>query len=184
MDSLLDLLFGLLALAGKFWFLILGYVVVRMLGLDKKKKGQNGRQSKMPPLTPTTGGGQPRRMTVGQRPDAIPSRPIPAEPAPPQPEQWREPEEWAEGSEGAEGAPNWKPIPQAPLTYVEDSDADVQRNVVPSLRDAAPLQTHVTVEPPSAIPKEKLREGMKWAIILSEPRSKTPYRPVQRYKKQ
>ncbi|MGO0060522.1 hypothetical protein ACTID9_10980 [Brevibacillus fluminis] len=167
MDSLLDLIFGLLALAGKFWFLILGYVVVRMLGLDKKKKGQ----SRIPPLTPTTDGGQSGRMTVGQRPDTIPSQPLPAKTTP-------QPEEWTEGEA------DWKPIPQAPLTYVEDSGADMQRHVVPSLRDAAPLQTHVTVEPPSAIPKEKLREGMKWAIILSEPRSKAPYRPVQRYKKQ
>lgn len=171
MDSLLDLLFGLLALAGKYWFLVLGYLVYRMLGLDKKKNEKEEKQKRMPPLTPTVNGGQPKRMTVGQKPETAEPQVVLTEPPPP-------PED------SGEGVADWRPIPQASLTYVEENNADTQRGgFVPSFRDAAPMKTQVPVEPAHVIPKDKVRDGMKWAIILSQPRSKAPYRPFPRYKK-
>lgn len=167
MDGLLDLFFALLALAGKYWFVVLGYVIYRMLGLDKKKSAKEAKRSQLPPLTPTTSGGENRRVTVGQRPAA--SQQQDAQPMP---------DETGETLENRDY--EWKPIPKATLTHVEQGESATPPGIlVPIYQDAAPIETHVPVEPQHAVAKEKLREGMKWAIIFSEPRSRSPYRPMR-----
>jgi hypothetical protein len=171
MDSLLDLLFGLLALAGKYWFVVLGYAVYRLLGLDKKKNEKGSKRTMVPPLTPTSSGGQSGRMTVGPKPAA-------AEPHVYQPESTQGdavPEEEKE---------EWKPIPKASLTDVEENGSPSLQPgaLIPVFQDAAPIATHVPVEPVKHVSKEKVREGMKWSIILSQPRSKAPYQLCQGYK--
>ncbi|MET3290107.1 UNVERIFIED_CONTAM: hypothetical protein ABID98_002677 [Brevibacillus sp. OAP136] len=102
MDGLLDLFFALLALAGKYWFVVLGYVIYRMLGLDKKKSAKEAKRSQLPPLTPTTSGGENRRVTVGQRPAA--SQQQDAQPMP---------DETGETLENRDY--EWKPIPKSDL---------------------------------------------------------------------
>ncbi|MGE5701710.1 MAG: hypothetical protein ACM32O_04200 [Clostridia bacterium] len=159
MDDILDIVFTLIALAGKYWFVILGYIVYRMLGLEKKKGEKDKRKRRaLPPLTPVENGGQPGRMTVGQKPN--------------------EPEVmYAEGdSEAEEPNREWEPIPQASVTRVTPSEPSEAGAIVPIFQDAAPIQTHVSTEPQRVVTREQVRDGMKWAIILSPPRSKAPFR--------
>lgn len=154
MEDLLDLVFFLIDLFGEYWFVILGYFVYKVLGIDKDKK----KRKSPPPLTPVNPDMMPGRMTA----EKAPAPPMVMETTPMQ---------------SREREPEWQPIPPAEITRVEGDEAvrEPSGAFVPVYQDAAPLETHVPTEPVHHVSRQTLREGMKWSIILSPPRSRAPY---------
>ncbi|KKX55945.1 hypothetical protein [Brevibacillus borstelensis] len=161
MDDLLELLFDLLGwaipLIGKFWFVILGYLGYKLLGLKGNKK-PNQKPAPRPVLTPADGGGWPweqeqeERRTVTSlepRPEAAPAMESNV-----QTEGWQESEHLVTLETAVEA--------ERPLERKESASAPaVSREE----------EQHDTFDP---------REGMKWAMIYGPPRARTPHLPARR----
>lgn len=147
LDLVADLLAWAWPLVGKFWFLIVGYILFKFFGKQGKKWVEE--QSKRP---------------------AAPAAP-----------QQMQPADESQGRKRVRASAKYEPIAPEELAYegaIRESAAAQKdgfedgrgrwstrddRAAVPSPQQAAPL-----VDP---------REGMKWALIFGQPRSKSPYRP-------
>lgn len=154
MDDLLDLIFDLfgwiLPLIGKFWFVILAYLGYKIFGKGGKKVSQ---------------GKLPRTLTPVHDPDNTPVSPPPERRAARASAKY-EPIQ-PESMEGVGVEQEW--------AFAEPSRASNG----PSLRLGNAAQT-MTAEPKQATSHPlnvDPREGMKWALIFGEPRSKAPYAP-------
>lgn len=158
MDDLLDLIFDLfgwiLPLIGKFWFVILAYLGYKIFG----KGGKKVSQGKLPrTLTPVN---DPESFPVSPPPEISPERKAVRASAKYEPIR-------PESMEGVGVEQEW--------AFAEPHRASNG----PSLRLGNTAQT-VPAEPKQAASHPlnvDPREGMKWALIFGEPRSKAPYAP-------
>ncbi|WP_312117353.1 hypothetical protein [Brevibacillus reuszeri] len=156
MDDLLDLIFDLigwvLPLIGKFWFVILAYLGYKAFGKASKKVTQ-GKVS--PTLTPVSDPSSFPMTPTFEEEERKPVR-ASAKYEPIEPESMEGvgvEQEWAftEPARASTG-------PSLRL----NSDSNQQVLAESKRTESSPL----TVDP---------REGMKWALIFGEPRSKAPY---------
>jgi len=158
MEDLLDLIFDLfgwiLPLIGKFWFVILAYLGYKIFGKGGKKVSQ---------------GKLPRTLTPVHAPDGFPA------PSPP---------EISKERKVVRASAKYEPIQPVSMEGVgveqEWAFAEPSRALNgPSLRVSDPSRT-VPAERQQAVSHPlhvDPREGMKWALIFGEPRSKAPYAP-------
>ncbi|MGN7468607.1 hypothetical protein [Brevibacillus sp. SAFN-007a] len=158
MDDLLDLLvdlFGwLLPLIGKFWFLILGYLGYKLLGLGGKgtgKKMSQGRPNR--PLTPVETPWARQAPAVSEERKTVRAS-----------ARYEPVEREAESMEGVGVEQEWA-FPQ-PARASSGSTIRVAAAAAQPTPQQAKPQPGRMADP---------REGMKWALIFGEPRSKTPY---------
>ncbi|MFS0554615.1 hypothetical protein [Brevibacillus sp. 179-C9.3 HS] len=165
MEDLMDLVVDLLGvvewiipLIGKFWFVILGYLGYKALGKAGKKKMAQGK--KMPPLTPAN----------------TPDIPL-------------ETEDY--GSQTVRASSKYEPLQRESMEGV-----GVEQEWAFSSTARASTGPTISVkqpESPMEIESERARtltskhgnprEGMKWALIFGEPRSKAPYAQQIRQRK-
>lgn len=159
MDDLLDLIFDLfgwiLPLIGKFWFVILAFLGYKIFGKGGKKVSQ----------------GKPTRtLTPVNDPEGFPV-------SPPPPKISKE-------RKAVRASAKYEPIQPESMEGVgveqEWAFAEPSRaSRGPSLKVSDPSRT-VPAEPQQAVSHPlhvDPREGMKWALIFGEPRSKAPYAP-------
>lgn len=151
MDDLFDLLFDLfgwvLPLIGKFWFLILGYLGYKLFGQAAKKAAQDQKRRT---LTPVESGGYPTPPQKVERKSVRASSRY----EPVQVEQ-RDNEGWDR--------------PYEPEAVPERGSLEgMDRTPVSGLPDRPETETTPAIDLDP-------REGMKWALIFGEPRSKRPY---------
>jgi len=151
MEELIDLLFSLLGwiipLIGKFWLLILALIAYRIFGKSGKRMAQ-GKPRRM--LTPVENGGYPIQV-------------------PPREERKQ-----------VRASSRYEPLaPEESLEGVgieqEGAFADPDHPVRPSERISLPPAVQEAAEPSAPAFGLDPREGMKWAIIFGEPRSKAPH---------
>lgn len=153
LDLVADLLGVVLPLIGKFWFLILGYLAYKLFGRQGKKWVEE--QPKRT-LTPVETGGFPPLEQPQERKKARASstyEPI----APDEVSAARAKQEWAAAKAVSPSSPNMR-------------SGETQGTA------AAPFSSSVDAKP-DAKPLIDPREGMKWALIFGQPRSKSPYVP-------
>lgn len=149
LDLVSDLLGWLLPLIGKFWFLILGYLGYKIFGQAAKKAAQDQKRRT---LTPVESGGYPTPpQKVERKTIRASSRYEPVQVQQHDDEGWdHPPEREAEFDRGS----------------LEGMDRERTRvKVLPDVPKAEPKPA-IDLDP---------REGMKWALIFGEPRSKRPY---------
>lgn len=151
MDDLFDLLFDLfgwvLPLIGKFWFLILGYLGYKLFGQAAKKAAQDQKRRT---LTPVESGGFPSpSQKVERKTVRASSRYEPVQVEQRDDEGWDRPYE-------PEAAPERASLDGMDQTYSKGFPD----------RPGAEAKPAIDLDP---------REGMKWALIFGEPRSKRPY---------
>ncbi|MED1802116.1 hypothetical protein [Brevibacillus porteri] len=165
MEDLMDLVVDLLGLVewiipliGKFWFVILGYLGYKALGKAGKKKMSQGK--KMPPLTPATTSDIPRETEdYGRETVRAFSKyePLQQESM----EGIGVEQEWAFSSTARASTGPTITVKQSETMKVADSE----RAGTLSSKHGNP------------------RDGMKWALIFGEPRSKAPYAQQVRQRK-
>ncbi|MBH0331902.1 hypothetical protein ABH14_19445 [Brevibacillus brevis] len=156
--DLLDLVEWIIPLIGKFWFVILGYLGYKALGKTGKKKMSQGK--KMPPLTPVSTSEIPMETEEYSRETVRASSKY-------EPLQ-------QESMEGVGVEQEWafsSPVRAStgPTITVKESEtkkvADSERASTLTAKQGNP------------------RDGMKWALIFGEPRSKAPYAQQVRQRK-
>ncbi|MGG1658742.1 hypothetical protein [Brevibacillus sp. NRS-1366] len=156
MEDLLDLVFDLfgwvLPLIGKFWFVILAYLGYKVFGKGGKKMTQ---------------GKLPRTLTPVSDPKRFPVSP---------------PSEVAQERKAVRASVKYEPIQPESMEGVgveqEWAFAEPTRaSNGPSLRVGNTGHTLPSESKQAALQPLKVdpREGMKWALIFGEPRSKAPY---------
>ncbi|NRR20755.1 hypothetical protein [Brevibacillus sp. MS2.2] len=165
MEDLMDLVVDLLGLVewiipliGKFWFVILGYLGYKALGKAGKKKMSQGKQ--MPPLTPATTSDIPMENKDYGRETVRASSKY----EPPQQESMEGigvEQEWAFSRTARASTGPTITVKQSETMKVADSE---RVGTLPS-KHGNP------------------RDGMKWALIFGEPRSKAPYAQQVRQRK-
>ncbi|MED1946398.1 MULTISPECIES: hypothetical protein [Brevibacillus] len=156
--DLLDLVEWIIPLIGKFWFVILGYLGYKVLGKTGKKKMSQGK--KMPPLTPATTSDIPMETSEYGRETVRASskyEPLQQESM----EGVGVEQEWAFSSPARASTGPTITVKQSESMKVADSDR-------------AKTLTSKHGNP---------RDGMKWALIFGEPRSKAPYAKQVRQRK-
>ncbi|MCG5251102.1 hypothetical protein [Brevibacillus agri] len=160
MDDLLDLLFDLfgwlLPLIGKYWFIILGYIGYKLLGLGGKGNGKGKKMSQGRPNRPLTPVETP---WARQEPAVTEERKTVRASA-----KYEPMDRDTESMEGVGVEQEWafsEPVRASTGSTIRLTAAAAQ-----SAPQRAKPQPASTVDP---------REGMKWALIFGEPRSKAPY---------
>lgn len=155
MELILDLVFDVLGwvlpLLGKFWFLILAFLGYRLFGTGKKQMTEGKPHRR---LTPVESGGFPAPAPSEERKTVRAST------------KYEPVEEPYESLEGVGVEQEWafsETLRQGDLrsVHVDEPPRQPERQE----EQASPLKV---VDP---------REGMKWAIIFGQPRSKAPYAP-------
>ncbi|NRS47818.1 hypothetical protein [Brevibacillus sp. HB2.2] len=156
--DLLDLVEWIIPLIGKFWFVILGYLGYKALGKTGKKKMSQGK--KMPPLTPVS------------------TSEIPMET-----------EEY--GRETVRASSKYEPLQQESLEGVGveqewafSSPARASTGPTITVKESETKKVAVSERASTLTAKQgNPRDGMKWALIFGEPRSKAPYAQQVRQRK-
>ncbi|GEB31942.1 MULTISPECIES: hypothetical protein [Brevibacillus] len=154
-DLFLDLIDWILPLLGKFWFVILGYIGYKLLGKEKAKGKRMSQGLPNKPLTPVD-----TPWTAEPAPDAQQERKTVRATAKYEPLESR-----AESMEGVGVEQEWafsEPVRASTGSTIRTSSATRQ------------MSAAQRVKPQSAAPLDP-REGMKWALIFGEPRSKASY---------
>jgi hypothetical protein len=164
MEDLMDLVVDLLGLVewiipliGKFWFVILGYLGYKALGKAGKKMSQG---KKMPPLTPASTSNIPMETENYGRETVRAStkyEPLQRESM----EGIGVEQEWAFSSPARASTGPTITVKQSETMKVADSE-----------RERTLTSKHGNP-----------RDGMKWALIFGEPRSKAPYAQQVRQRK-
>ncbi|TKI56218.1 hypothetical protein E8L90_12505 [Brevibacillus antibioticus] len=156
--NLLDVVEWIIPLIGKFWVVILGYVGYKALGKAGKKKMSQGK--KMPPLTPASTSNFPLETEeYGRETVRASSKYEPLQ---------------QESMEGVGVEQEWAFSSMArastgPTITVKESET---KKVADSERARTLTSKHGNP-----------RDGMKWALIFGEPRSKAPYAQQVRQRK-
>lgn len=145
LDLVGDVLSWLWPLIGKFWFLIVGYIGYKIFGQAAKKAGQ---EQKRRTLTPVESGGFPTPQKTKER-------------------------------KAVRASSKYEPVPadsreQVGMEYERlDRPSEVEQRMTSerkesgrSMEEAPNSKSAIQLDP---------REGMKWALIFGEPRSKAPY---------
>lgn len=171
MDDLLELLFDLLGwllpLIGKFWLVILAFIGYKVFG--KGKKMSQGRAQRT--LTPVESGGFPHPQPSEERRQVRTLNSASGEDLPEERRQVR-------------ASSKYEPIQPAPFESLEGVGVEQEWAFAESdhsVHAAERKQTKkpVLLEAPEAVAADiDPREGMKWAIIFGEPRSKAPFAPL------
>lgn len=145
LDLVGDLLGWLWPLIGKFWFLIVGYIGYKIFGQAAKKAGQDQKRRT---LTPVESGGFPTPQTTKERKVVRASSKY-------EPVQADSREQVGMEYEGLD-----RPYEVEQRKSSEREDSGLLMEETPNSKSA------IRLDP---------REGMKWALIFGEPRSKAPY---------
>ncbi|RNB57613.1 hypothetical protein EDM57_09870 [Brevibacillus gelatini] len=155
MDELIELLFDLfgwvLPLIGKYWFIILGYIGYKLLGLGGKgKRMAQGKPNR--PLTPVeTPWVEEPAVTQERQTVRASAKYEPIEPD-------------TESMEGVGVEQEW--------AFPEPARASNGSTIRVSAAAAEPAPQRAK---PRSVNTADPREGMKWALIFGAPRSKAPY---------
>ncbi|CAI8738277.1 Transmembrane protein [Brevibacillus sp. IT-7CA2] len=156
--DLLDLVEWVIPLIGKFWFVILGYLGYKALGKAGKKKMSQGK--KMPPLTPATTSDIPM-----------------------------ETEDY--GRETVRASSKYEPLQRESMEgigveqeWAFSSTARASTGPTITVKQAEPMKVADSERVGTVKSKHgNPRDGMKWALIFGEPRSKAPYAQQVRQRK-
>lgn len=145
LDLVGELLSWLWPLIGKFWFLIVGYIGYKLFGQAAKKTGQEQRRRTLTPVE---------------------SRGFPT----PQP---------ATEGKSVRASSKYEPVLTEPQEiFGMDQDRPDRRNEAEQRKfTEQEYSGQPMLDVPGSKPAIQLdpREGMKWALIFGEPRSKAPY---------
>lgn len=165
MEDLMDLVVDLLGLVewiipliGKFWFVILGYLGYKALGKAGKKKMSQGK--KMPPLTPASMSDIPMDTEdYGRKTVRASTKYEPIQP---------------ESMEGIGVEQEW----------AFSSTARASTGPTITVKQSEPMKVADLEQARTLTSKHgNPRDGMKWALIFGEPRSKAPYAQQVRQRK-
>ncbi|WP_409178283.1 hypothetical protein [Brevibacillus fortis] len=164
MEDLMDLVVDLLGLVewiipliGKFWFVILGYLGYKALGKAGKKMSQG---KKMPPLTPATTSDIPM-----------------------------ETEDY--GRETVRASSKYEPLQQESMEgigveqeWAFSTTARASTGPTITVKQSETMKVTDSEQARTLTSKQgNPRDGMKWALIFGEPRSKVPYAQQVRQRK-
>ncbi|MFF0827134.1 hypothetical protein ACFYU8_09660 [Brevibacillus sp. NPDC003359] len=164
MEDLMDLVVDLLGLVewiipliGKFWFVILGYLGYKALGKAGKKMSQG---KKMPPLTPTSTSDIPMETEdYGRKTVRASAKYEPTQP---------------ESMEGVGVEQEW--------AFSRTARASTGPTII--VKQSEPMKVADSERAKTFTSKHgNPRDGMKWALIFGEPRSKAPYAQQVRQRK-
>lgn len=147
LDWLFDILGWILPLIGKFWLLIAGYLGYKFLGKGKKKAAQSMPRRELTPVAGSFPADEPKQPETVR----ASAKYEPIEP---------------ESLEGVGFEQEW--------AFAEPTEPEPDHSV--HLKEVAPALEPTGQHQKQAVDADP-REGMKWALIFGQPRSKAPFAP-------